>query len=158
MFTKKRFMTARYAYSEIKAKYIILHHTGTLRDCSSYLASPCDGRKVSIHFHINRKGVVTQYTNLIQLGEKRVWKAAHAGVSFYKGVSDFNNRSIGIEMDGDGKVPFTAQQYEALRSLVRELMEVFDIPKANILLHREIAPRRKNDPNPFNKMEFLNSL
>jgi AmpD protein len=74
---------------------------------------------------------------------KRAW---HAGESSWKGRSRCNDFSIGIEVEGDGEVPFTAAQYRRLAAVTRLLMARY--PIAEIVGHSDIAPARKVDPGP----------
>jgi N-acetyl-anhydromuramoyl-L-alanine amidase len=77
--------------------------------------------------------------------------AYHAGESQWiinGKVRNFINRySIGIEMEGDGNVvEYTEYQYDVLVWLVKDLMDKYKIPVANIVGHEDIAPKRKVDP------------
>lgn len=77
--------------------------------------------------------------------------AYHAGESQWiidGKVRKFINRySIGIEMEGDGNVvEYTDYQYDVLAWLVKNLMEHYNIPIANVVGHEDIAPKRKVDP------------
>lgn len=156
----KRYFKAKYAGALINPHWVVLHHTSTLNDASGYLANPGDGRTVSVHFHINRKGVLTQYINLIMIDDKKVWKAAHAGTSEYGGYKNLNNSSIGIEIDGDGVTPFTKEQMATLTELCKELMDKFGFKTEQFVTHAMVAtPRgRKDDPKPFDLEAFRKSL
>ena len=89
--------------------------------------------------------------------------AWHAGRSSWEinGIlrENLNNRSIGIELQGDGQLfPYTNFQYEALVWLVKQKMEQFNIPIELVRGHEEITPR-KPDPGPlFDWDRFRNSL
>lgn len=150
-----REMTAKWPDQQIEIKpvFLVLHHTGTNNDCSKYLASPGDGRQVSVHFHITRTGDVTRYKNLINLPGKSAAMASHAGESSYildgKRYLGLNKYSVGIEMDGDGKTAFTPGQLEAMYRLGLEIMQVFNIPPEAVVGHKEISPGRKFDPSPM---------
>jgi len=95
--------------------------------------------KASAHFLIRRDGEVIQFVPCA----KRAW---HAGESSWKGRSRCNDFSIGIEVEGDGEVPFTAAQYRRLAAVTRLLMARY--PIAEIVGHCDIAPTRKIDPGP----------
>lgn len=80
--------------------------------------------------------------------------AYHAGDSQWPvagKLRKFINRySVGIEMEGDGNlVEYTDYQYEVLHWLVKDLMDRFTIPEANIVGHEDIAPGRKVDPGRY---------
>lgn len=95
--------------------------------------------KASAHFLIRRDGEVIQFVPCA----KRAW---HAGESSWKERSRCNDFSIGIEVEGDGEVPFTAAQYRRLAALTRMLLTRY--PIAEIVGHSDIAPARKVDPGP----------
>ncbi len=98
--------------------------------------------KVSSHVLIKRDGKLIQYVPF----DKRAW---HAGKSEYKGRSNYNDFSIGIELHGSITDNYTNDQYLSLKNLIDELKETFpSITDSNILGHSDIAPERKNDPGP----------
>ena len=76
--------------------------------------------------------------------ERRAW---HAGVSVFHGRSDCNNRSVGIELEGTGELPFEDAQYEALAALLADLSA--HLPIRWVTGHEHVAPGRKSDPGPF---------
>lgn len=96
--------------------------------------------RVSSHFLISRHGGVTQFVDIYQ----RAW---HAGVSTFKGRKRCNDFSVGIELIGDSRRPFTASQYTSLNRLIYSLTAV--LPLRYVAGHSEIAPGRKPDPGPF---------
>jgi N-acetyl-anhydromuramyl-L-alanine amidase AmpD len=70
----------------------------------------------------------------------------HAGPSSWDGKTNLNQYSIGIEVIGP--LPgFTDAQRKSLRKLVLDLMQKYSIPSAHIIRHKDIAPRRKVDPD-----------
>lgn len=97
------------------------------------------GLKASAHFLVRRDGEVIQFVPCA----KRAW---HAGESTWKGRPRCNDFSIGIEVEGDGEVPFTPAQYRRLAALTRALKTRY--PIAEIVGHSDIAPARKTDPGP----------
>ena len=62
--------------------------------------------RVSAHALIRRDGQIVQY---VPFGE-RAW---HAGVSQYRGRSQCNDFSIGVELEGTEDTPYTDAQYHA---------------------------------------------
>jgi N-acetylmuramoyl-L-alanine amidase len=106
-----------------------------------HLCNP--GSRVSAHFLISKEGTIYE---LVDPG-KRAW---HAGVSFWQGDNDINNRSIGIELDNLGHTfgpePFPAIQISSLINLLEDLTRTYAIPPHRIVGHSDIAPSRKQDP------------
>lgn len=109
--------------------------------------------QVSSHLLIDRQGAVVQFVNLFH----RAW---HAGKSEFEGCSECNDFSLGIELEGDDNTPYTAEQYQSLVALTREIRQLFpSITKDRITGHSDIAPDRKTDPGPaFDWARYLNSL
>ena len=97
------------------------------------------GRKVSAHFLIRRDGELLQF---VPCGA-RAW---HAGESRWKGRTQCNDFSIGVELEGTGGAPFTDAQYGRLAILTRALQARY--PIRDIVGHSAIAPGRKSDPGP----------
>jgi N-acetyl-anhydromuramoyl-L-alanine amidase len=97
------------------------------------------GLQVSAHFFISRTGELWQFVSC----DARAW---HAGQSSYRGRSNCNDDSIGIELEGLDGNSFEAPQYETLSALCAALMAQY--PIAHIAGHEHIAPGRKGDPGP----------
>jgi len=98
---------------------------------------------VSAHYMIEENGTVIRLVD----EDKRAW---HAGRSYWRGITDINSASIGIELVNPGHEwgyrPFTAAQMESLMPLVGRIVRRYDIPRANVVGHSDIAPARKEDP------------
>ena len=103
-----------------------------------YYQNLCD-LKVSAHFFLRRDGSVIQFVSC----NLRAW---HAGISCWQGQERCNDFSIGIELEGSDRIPFTDQQYAALIALTRCLCGRY--PIEHIVGHSDIAPGRKTDPGP----------
>lgn len=97
------------------------------------------GLRVSAHFFIRREGVIAQFVPC----EMRAW---HAGVSLWRGRSQCNDFSIGVELEGTDDMPYEDEQYLALARLTRALRRRY--PLRDIAGHSQIAPGRKTDPGP----------
>ena len=95
------------------------------------------GLQVSAHFFIRRHGELIQLVSC----DDRAW---HAGVSAYRGRTNCNDDSIGIELEGLEGQTFEPEQYETLSSLCASLADHY--PIAHIAGHEHIAPERKKDP------------
>jgi N-acetylmuramoyl-L-alanine amidase len=122
---------------------LVLHYTGMpdAQSAISWMANP--DSKVSAHY------VVTEEGNIVRMVDesKRAW---HAGVSRWRGISDVNSASIGIELVNPGHEwgyrPFPPAQINALVPLVHEIVQRHRITRGNVVGHSDIAPARKQDP------------
>ncbi|MGN7614012.1 1,6-anhydro-N-acetylmuramyl-L-alanine amidase AmpD [Magnetococcales bacterium HHB-1] len=102
-----------------------------------------EGLRVAAHFLIDRAGDITQYVPVMS----RAW---HAGKSVWRGRSACNDFSVGVELEGDWKTPFTLEQYRQLAQLTRTLqVHLPALKDDHIVGHEHIAPGRKWDPGPF---------
>lgn len=108
------------------------------------------GMQVSSHFFISRAGELWQFVSC----DARAW---HAGQSNYRGRSNCNDDSIGVELEGLEGNSFEAAQYETLSTLCAALMTQY--PVAHVAGHEHIAPGRKQDPGPgFDWLALARSL
>jgi len=122
---------------------LVLHYTG-METAEAALARLCDrAAKVSAHYLIDEDGAVVRL-----VGEDR--RAWHAGVASWRGHTDINARSIGIELVNPGHEfgyrPFPEAQTAALIELARDLVARHAIPPRNVVGHSDVAPSRKMDP------------
>lgn len=122
---------------------LVLHYTGMQSGAEAidWLANTASG--VSAHYVVAEDGQVLQ---MVDEG-KRAW---HAGRSWWRGVTDVNSASIGIEIVNPGHefgyVPFPAAQMDAVQALVADIVARHAIQPANVVGHSDIAPTRKQDP------------
>lgn len=122
---------------------IVLHYTG-MRTGDEALARMTDPEaKVSAHYMIEEDGRLYSLVS----EERRAW---HAGVSFWKGATDINAASIGIELVNPGHEfgyrAFPDAQIEALIELMDDIRSRWTVPESRILGHSDVAPARKTDP------------
>jgi N-acetylmuramoyl-L-alanine amidase len=122
---------------------LVLHYTG-MEDAASAIARLSDPEaKVSCHYLVAEDGTVLRMVD----EDKRAW---HAGQSWWRGITDVNSASIGIEIVNPGHEfgyrPFAEEQMDALVPLVADIVKRNDIPRANVVGHSDIAPARKQDP------------
>lgn len=119
--------------------YIIIHYTAmqTAAEAIERLCAP--EHEVSAHYVIDRDGSITQLVP----EEFRAW---HAGRSFWRGETDLNSNSIGIELANDGFQPFPLSQLDTLADLIKGMMQRWAIPVQNVLGHSDISLGRKTDP------------
>jgi AmpD protein len=107
------------------------------------------GFEVSAHFVVRRDGALMQFVSC----DARAW---HAGKSSWKGRSDCNDFSVGIELEGLEGEQFEQAQYEALRALITAVSQHY--PITAIAGHEHVAPGRKIDPGPGFDWLLLRSL
>ncbi|HEY1858500.1 N-acetylmuramoyl-L-alanine amidase [Acidocella sp.] len=122
---------------------LVLHYTG-MQSAAAALARLCDpAAKVSAHYLVDEDGTV----QALVAEQNRAW---HAGVSFWRGATGLNDRSIGIEIVNPGHEfgyrPFPPAQMQAVRELCRGILARWPIPARNVVAHSDIAPNRKEDP------------
>ena len=122
---------------------LVIHYTG-MQDGAAALARLCDEQaKVSAHYLIEEDGRVFALVP----EDMRAW---HAGLAAWRGESDINSRSIGIELVNPGHEfgyrAFPAAQIEALADLAKGILDRHLIPPRNVVGHSDIAPTRKQDP------------
>lgn len=95
--------------------------------------------KVSAHLLILRTGEIIQFVSF----DERSW---HAGRSSYLGVSECNDYSIGIELEGTDDQPFTDEQYAAVNEAIFAIQQAYPQTRYHLTGHSDIAPGRKTDP------------
>ncbi len=122
---------------------LILHYTG-MESAAAALMRMCDPvARVSAHYMIDEDGEVTR---LVQ----ETMRAWHAGESSWRGATNINDRSIGIELVNPGHEfgyrRFPDPQMAVLIDLCRDVLSRHGIPPANVLGHSDVAPARKQDP------------
>lgn len=122
---------------------LVMHYTGMQTGAAAidWLANPAS--KVSAHYVVAEDGTVLRLVD----EAKRAW---HAGKSWWRGVTDVNSASIGIEIVNPGHefgyVPFPAEQMAAVEALAADIVARHRIRPSNVVGHSDIAPTRKQDP------------
>jgi N-acetylmuramoyl-L-alanine amidase len=131
-----------------RAQFLILHYTH--EDFPTSLKLLTEGQ-VSSHYLVNNNPP-TIYS---LVDENR--RAYHAGVSYWKGATQLNASSIGIEIVNRGYddtptgrvwYDYPQEQMDAVIALVKKIVKDHDIKPERILGHSDIAPGRKVDPGP----------
>jgi N-acetylmuramoyl-L-alanine amidase len=122
---------------------LILHYTG-MQTAAAALDRLCDPvARVSAHYLIEEDGTVWR----LVAEERRAW---HAGVSSWRGRTDINAVSIGIELVNPGHEfgyrAFPEAQMASLEALARGILARHAIPARNVVGHSDVAPLRKQDP------------
>ena len=131
---------------------IVLHYTG-MESGEAALARLRDpAAEVSAHYLVDEDGTVHRLVP----EDKRAW---HAGASHWRGITDVNSASIGIELVNPGHEhgyrEFTEAQIEALVPLMQEIKDRYGITRGNIVGHSDVAPARKDDPGELFDWERL---
>jgi N-acetylmuramoyl-L-alanine amidase len=140
---------------KLPVSMLVLHYTG-MKDAESAIARLADPEAgVSCHYLVTEEGRVRRMVD----ETRRAW---HAGNSFWRGITDVNSASIGIEIVNPGHEfgyrPFPDQQIDALIPLVADIVERHRITRGNIVGHSDVAPRRKQDPGelfPWHRLARL---
>ena len=128
---------------QLPVSMIVLHYTGMpdAEGALNRLRSP--EAKVSAHYLVKEDGEVIQLVD----EEKRAW---HSGRSYWRGITDVNSASVGIEIVNPGHEfgyrPFPDEQIASVIPLVADIKERHGIGRGNIVGHSDVAPARKEDP------------
>ncbi len=122
---------------------LVLHYT-SMRTAAAALDRLTDPEaRVSAHYVIEEDGTVWRLVD----EKARAW---HAGISAWRGETDINGRSVGIELVNPGHEfgyrPFPGAQIEALIGLAKSVLARHPIPPRNVVGHADVAPARKMDP------------
>jgi N-acetylmuramoyl-L-alanine amidase len=122
---------------------LVLHYTG-METGADALARLRDGEaRVSSHYLVEEDGRVFRLVP----EERRAW---HAGRSFWRGTTDVNAASVGIEIVNPGHEfgyrAFPEAQVAAVIELVADIRTRWTIEDRNIVGHSDVAPDRKIDP------------
>ena len=125
-----------------KPNFVIIHHTAQDSTAQTLRTFTLPRTQVSAHYVIGKDGTVYHMLN----DYMRAW---HGGIARWGSVTDINSISIGIELDNNGFEPFTEPQINSLLHVLTYLKKQYNIPTANFIGHGDVAPVRKNDPNPF---------
>lgn len=126
-----------------KPDMLILHYTG-METAQAALDWLCvKESQVSSHYFVDEAGLVTQMVP----EAARAW---HAGESHWKGETDTNSASIGIEIAHPGHqagMPeYPDAQIRAVIILCKDIIARNAIAAERVLAHSDIAPMRKQDP------------
>ena len=138
-----------------RIQFIVVHYTATNNE---YSIKELISNRVSAHFLVLDEDDNIIY-NLVPL-DQRAW---HAGASSFRGRTNLNDTSIGIEIVSDGIArdrrndpnrypPYDAYleykpiQIEKVAQIIKYVAARYNIPAKNIVAHSDIAPSRKKDP------------
>ena len=138
-----------------RIQFIVVHYTAT--DNAGSIKELTSSR-VSSHFLVLDEDDNKIYS-LVPL-EQRAW---HAGASAFRGRTNINDTSVGIEIVSDGiareyrpdpnpyhpydhYVDYKPIQIEKTAQIIKYVAEKYNVPAKNIVAHSDIAPSRKKDP------------
>lgn len=139
-----------------RVRFLVFHYTAeNLGDSLKKLTT----ERVSAHY------LVPAYPLQVN-GKPVAWKlvpesqtAWHAGTSYWRGYSQLNATSIGIEQVNPGWrqtasgtrwwQPYTPQQITLVTHLARDIIARYHIAPQDVVGHSDIAPQRKVDPGPL---------
>jgi N-acetylmuramoyl-L-alanine amidase len=122
---------------------LILHYTGmrSAQEAIGRLRDPA--ARVSSHYVVDEDGSVLR----LVAEERRAW---HAGVSYWRGRTDLNGCSLGVEVVNPGHEwgyrDFPILQLAVVCDLCLAILSRHAIPACNIVAHSDVAPDRKEDP------------
>ena len=122
---------------------IVLHYTGMPDGEAALDRMTSPEAAVSAHYMVHEDGQVVRLVD----EENRAW---HAGKSYWRGVTDINSASVGIEIVNPGHEfgyrPFPDEQVASVIRLVHDIKARHGVTRGNIVGHSDIAPQRKEDP------------
>ena len=131
---------------------LVLHYTGMRTGAEAIARLRDPAAKVSSHYVVEEDGRIFRL-----VPEHR--RAAHAGVSHWRGHAALNARSIGIEIVNPGHEwgyrDFPALQMAAVCDLCLDIIGRHAIPARNVVGHSDVAPDRKQDPGELFDWEGL---
>ncbi|MEO8548232.1 MAG: N-acetylmuramoyl-L-alanine amidase [Sphingomicrobium sp.] len=131
---------------------IVLHYTGMPDAAGALDRLTSPEAKVSAHYMVDEDGRVFQLVD----ESKRAW---HAGKSRWRGITDVNSASVGIEIVNPGHEfgyrPFPDEQIASLIPLVALIKERHVVGRGNVVGHSDVAPARKEDPGELFPWEAL---
>jgi len=122
---------------------LVLHYTG-MQSGEAALARLRDpAAEVSSHYMVEEDGRVFRLVS----EERRAW---HAGKSSWRGETDVNGASIGVEVVNPGHEfgyrPYAEAQIASVINLLGDIRSRWTIEDVNIVGHADVAPDRKEDP------------
>jgi len=131
-----------------RPSFVIIHHTAQESLEQTIRTFTLEHTQASSHYVIGRDGKTVQMLN----DYLRSW---HAGASRWGKITDMNSQSIGIELDNNGREPFSNVQINSLLRLLDTLKANYRIPTENFIGHADIAPTRKQDPSALFPWKLL---
>ena len=151
-----RLETARQAQgADQRIRFLVIHYTA--EDFNNALNTLTD-EHVSAHYLIPAQPPLEEGKPVAWQLVPENMRAWHAGVSGWRGRTNLNDTSVGIELENKGYsnallgkkfYPFPPGQIDLLANLSREIVARYQIEPRNVVAHSDIAPQRKDDPGPL---------
>lgn len=133
-----------------RAQFLVIHFTAEDLKSSIEILTKQD---VSAHYLVTDELPPRVYRLVDE--NKRAW---HAGLSSWRGQTQLNASSIGIEIVNPGGLkladgstywpPYGDAQMELVIQLVQDIIQRHQIRPERVVGHSDIAPQRKVDPGP----------
>ena len=133
-----------------KIQIVILHHTGSLEFANALRWFGNPNTYSSTNYLIDRDG----HTVCLVPDENAAFHTPNAKYAHSRLV---NEMSLGVTLVGDGIIPFSDSQYEALAMLCSFWKEKYRLKNEDIWKHVDIEHwgERHTDPSPWNQEKFL---
>ena len=140
---------------DVPVDMLVFHYTG-MQSAELALDRMCDSvAEVSAHYLIEEDGSTWSMVD----ENKRAW---HAGVAHWRGHTNINARSVGIEIVNPGHefgyCDFPDVQMNSVIELALNVLSCHPIPVRNVVGHSDVAPTRKSDPGEYFDWERLGRL
>jgi len=134
---------------------LVLHYTGMETGAAALARLTEEISQVSAHYLVEEDGAIYQLVE----EKKRAW---HAGVSAWRGETNINSRSIGIEIVNPGHEfgyrAFPDIQMASVVDLSKDIVERKGILPTHVVGHSDVAPTRKEDPGELFAWEKLSEI
>lgn len=135
---KQEFQTSNKSKWVNSREFIIIHHTATKHWTINGVLRTLTVGNVSCHYVVD-----------FNWDKYKIWNTTdilrHCWISEWNWRKNMNKFSIGIEVIWWSWEEFPRDQRQSVRDLIEHLMFKFNIPKENVLRHKDIAPGRKVD-------------
>lgn len=138
-----------------RVRFLVIHYTA--EDFHNALNTLTD-EHVSAHYLIPARPPVENGKPVAWQLVPESLRAWHAGASGWRGRTNLNDTSIGIELENKGYsrhllgkhfYPFPPAQIDLLADLSQQIIQRYQIEPRNVVGHSDIAPLRKDDPGPL---------
>ena len=138
-----------------RIRFLVMHYTA--EDFHSSLKTLTD-EHVSAHYLLPAHRSLAQGKPVAFQLVPEALRAWHAGASSWRGRTNLNDTSIGIEIVNRGFnrtllfthwQPYTPQQIALLIPLSQDIIQRYGIQPTDVVGHSDIAPQRKQDPGPL---------